>query len=173
MLDCERASATYARPVFFRETGERASARCTAVLFARSLCISTRQSVRRLAGLQNRSHNLASSSSSRRLSSSSWLSRDDLSKGVSSPDGSDCRLESCERDSSCMLALRDASAAASSSARRCRSRARSSSRRRATSSSTAFAIWKTCEHVSNIDLRGRRTLMLISSSVRCTGNGGG
>lgn len=38
--DCDRARATYARPVFFREIGERTSARqsaALAALFARSL----------------------------------------------------------------------------------------------------------------------------------------
>ena len=47
--DCDRASATYARPVFFREIGERTSARwiaALAALFARSLSNGARVSGR-------------------------------------------------------------------------------------------------------------------------------
>lgn len=114
------------------------------------------QSEVRPAKLVNSSHNLASSSSRRRFSSSSWLSRvcDDLSSGVRRPEGSDWRAEEevSEEVEDCRLVLalwlreveaeaggREAAAeaTASSSSRRCFSR---SSSLRATSSSTAFAI---------------------------------
>ena len=118
------------------------------------------QSEVRPAKFVNSSHNLASSSSRRRFSSSSWLSRD-LRSGVRSPEGSDCsdvspswRLVSCEEvdveaeeeaeveaeeEAEVEAVAAAAAAATSSSSRRCFSR---SSSRRATSSSTALAIYK-------------------------------
>ena len=132
----------------------------------------------RPAILVKRSHNLASSSSSRRFSSSSWLFRADLRSGVSRPEGSDWRLEEVSEVSwvllplllefvlvlvmLVLLALQLRAAATSSSSRRCRSRSRSSCRRRATSSSTAFAIYS---EVQGIVSEPRRVLYIANGIV--------